>query len=457
VTALDTMTPRVAPHSPDAEKAVLGSVLLDNDAMLNEAVTLLAPGMFYRAAHATIWEAVLRVHAAGEPVDLVTLSEDLTARGQLDEVGTAVYLVGLSEETPSSAYAEHYARIVREKWVLREVIRQSSQVIREAYDGQIPLEDVLNRAAGVGGNLDVSVSGGAHGIGDVMNRLVQQMTSGTGDQPVPTGFRDLDDQLGGGVYSASLTVLAARPSMGKTALAVQVAENAARHFRAAGDGRRVAVVSLEMPEDQLAARQLSANARVDSNIVRQAMRGAGHFTERQWERIMAASEDMAALPLTYLDDSVGDANLRTLGVKLRRMHREQPLGLIVIDYLQLMNMGGSASSGENRQQEISNLSRSLKQLAREIAPVIVLSQLSRAVEQRPNHRPMLSDLRESGAIEQDADVVMFVYRDEYYNKETDQQGVAEIIIGKQRNGPVGTVKLQFQSAHVRFNDLSAGH
>lgn len=454
-----TLSPRVPPHSEDAEIAVLGSVLLSEDTLTGEHVSALTPAHFYARKHQLIFAAMLTLRGRGDPPDLVTLQVYLHDLGQLDEAGGLVYLMGLGDQVPTSAYAERYAMIVKEKWVQRELIRQAGELMRTVYDGGRALEDLMALAANVGANLDVNAHRGAYGIDEIMSGLVTGLSAGTGQRPVPTGFRDLDRQLGGGLVDASLTVIAARPSMGKTALSVQLAMNVAASMRptdAPADGQAV-IVSLEMPRDQLGMRLLAGEARVDSSRLKDAEAGKVQLNERDWERVAYASEKIARLPLVFLDDPVQDANVHLLANRLRRMHREKPIQFVMIDYLQLMNAGGKSGGGENRQQEISTISRMLKALARELnVPVVVLSQLSRAVEQRPNHRPMLSDLRESGAIEQDADVVMFIYRDEYYNKETDQQGVAEIIVGKQRNGPVGTVKLQYHAAHVRFNDLAGG-
>ncbi|TNM72025.1 replicative DNA helicase [Deinococcus radiopugnans ATCC 19172] len=451
---MSDFAPRVPPHSLEAEISVLGSLLLDPDILSLEAIAELTPSMFYREGHRKIFVAMQRLQAQGSPLDLTTLHTELTRTGELDEVGGVAYLIGLGDQTPTAAYAEHYARIVREKWTLRELIRQSSALQRTAYDAQLPLEDVLAQAAQIGADLDTTAQFGAFSVGDVVVDVLSDVLSGQGVAPLSTGFHDLDDQLGGGLFPSTLNILAARPAMGKSGLALNIGENVAAGLANRGDAGQVAVVSLEMPRQQLVVRLLASAASIDATAMQGAMFGRGHLTPAQKSRFEQKAERLGQLPLTLLDDAANDSHLRTLPSKLRRLHKEKPLRLVIIDYLQLMN-AGSTSGSDQRQQEISTISRALKQLAREFGiPFLVLSQLSRKVEERPNHRPMLSDLRESGALEQDADVVMFIYRDEYYNPQTDQQGIAEIIIGKQRHGPVGTVRLQFLSAFVRFASLA---
>jgi len=439
---------RVPPHSNDAEVSVLGSILLDNDALvqLGDAV---ATDMFYREGHRKIFTAMRTLHERGEPVDLITLSEELRLKGQLDEVGGLSYLVGLSDHVPTAAYAETYARIVQEKYTLRQLISVSGKVMQMAYEGQLPLEDLLDRSEKMIFEVaEQKKTSDFQEMSNVVHETFEYITMLHNAKGIPdgvaTGFRDLDEQISG-LQKGSLNVLAARPSMGKTAFALSIAQNVALRPGA----KAVAIFSLEMPAVQLALRMLCSEARVDMNRIR-----SGQLNERDFERLAMGAGRLAETPMVIDDEP--ELTLNVLRSKCRRIKAQHGgLGLIVIDYLQLMSGSKGGGNGENRQQEISAISRGLKGLARELeVPVIVLSQLSRAVEQRPNHRPMLSDLRESGAIEQDADIVMFIYRDEYYNKETDQQGIAEIIIGKQRNGPVGTVKLQFHSAHVRFNDLA---
>ncbi|WP_161880246.1 replicative DNA helicase [Deinococcus alpinitundrae] len=443
------LTPRVPPHNNDAEISVLGSILLENDVLIQISDTL-SPEMFYREGHRKIFAAMRNLQERSEPVDLVTLSDELTKRGTLDDVGGLTYLIGLSDQVPTSAYAEHYARLVQEKHTLRQLISASAQAMKLAYDGQLPLEDLLDKAEKMIFEVAEQKKKGEQyqAMSEVVQDTFEYITLLHSNKGIPdgvaSGFRDLDEQISG-LQKGSLNVLAARPSMGKTAFALSIAQNVALRGE-----KTVAVFSLEMPSVQLALRMLCSEARVDMNRIR-----SGQLNERDFERLAHAAGRLAEAPMIIDDEP--DLTVNALRSKLRRIQAQHGnLGLVIIDYLQLMSGNKSGGGGnENRQQEISLISRSLKSIARELeVPVMVLSQLSRAVEQRPNHRPMLSDLRESGAIEQDADIVMFIYRDEYYNKETDQQGIAEIIIGKQRNGPVGTVKLQFHSAHVRFNDLA---
>jgi len=449
------LTPRVPPHNNDAEISLLGSVMLDADVLDLDAVGLLHPRMFYREGHRTLFGVMLELRAQREPVDYVTLQERLMRSGQLDEVGGLAYIVGLSDQTPTAAYAEHYAKLVREKWMLREVIRQSSAAIRSAYDGELALEDVLTQATSIAQDLDVTVRRGLYEMHEVVDEILQDLDTGAGAPPLSTGFPDLDDQLGGGLHPESLAILAARPNMGKSAFMLNIAENVAASLEKRGDSGSVAVVSLEMPRKQLVVRMVSSASQVDSTSVKGAMFGRATLKASQRERVVTHARRIATLPMVFLDDA-DDNRLTSLAAKLRRRHREQPLRLVVIDYLQLLTYATN-SKNSNREQEISAISRNLKSLAREFGcPFLVLSQLSRKVEERPNHRPMLSDLRESGAIEQDADVVMFIYRDEYYNKETDQQGIAEIIVGKQREGATGTVKLSWQQDYVRFASLASG-
>ncbi len=441
-------TPRIPPHNNDAEISVLGSVLLDNDALIQLSDSVSAE-MFYREGHRKIFTCMRGLQERGEPVDLVTLSDELRTRGQLDEVGGLSYLIGLSEQVPTAAYAEHYARIVQEKHTLRTLIQASGRVMQLAYEAQLPLEDLLDRSEKLIFEVAEQKKGGeaTQAMGDVVHDTFEYITLLHSNKGIPdgvsSGFRDLDEQISG-FQKGSLNVLAARPSMGKTAFALSIAQNVALRGE-----KVVAVFSLEMPAVQLALRMLCSEGRVDMNRIR-----SGQLGERDFERLAHSAGRLAEAPMVIDDEP--DLTVNALRSKLRRISAQHgQLGLVVIDYLQLMSGSKGSGGNENRQQEISLISRQLKNIAREMeVPVIVLSQLSRAVEQRPNHRPMLSDLRESGAIEQDADIVMFIYRDEYYNKETDQQGIAEIIIGKQRNGPVGTVKLQFHSSHVRFNDLA---
>ncbi|RDI96024.1 replicative DNA helicase [Meiothermus sp. QL-1] len=437
---------RVPPHNLDAEASLLGSVLLDSE-VLDRLEGYVTAEAFYKEGHRKIWAAMVDLRTRGQPVDLVTVAEALRQAGELESVGGVSYLIGLSENTPTAAYADYYGRIVAEKWTLRRLIAAAGEAMRLAYEEEGSLEEILDAAGRK--VLEVSQQG-AHVEFRTMRELVhetferiQQIHDNKG-QPdgVKSGFRDLDALIGS-LAPGSLNIIAARPSMGKTAFALTIAQHVALREKTG-----VAIFSLEMPAVQLVTRMLCSEARIDMNRLRQ-----GQLTDRDFSRLVDVAGRIAEAPI-LIDDS-SELTLMELRARARRLHAQQRLGLVVIDYLQLMSGPAQKNGGENRQQEIAQISRGLKGLARELnIPVIALSQLSRAVESRPNKRPMLSDLRESGSIEQDADLVMFIYRDDYYNPHSEKAGIAEIIVGKQRNGPTGTVELQFHPHHVRFNDLA---
>ncbi len=443
------METRTPPQNLDAEQSVLGSILLDNDVFATLEGTL-HPEHFYKESHRVIFRAMERLFRQGDPIDLVTLTEALRQASQLEAIGNVPYLIGLVDAVPTAAYAESYARIVHEKAVLRDLIGASGQIMQTAYDQALPLEEVLD--ASEKAIFELASNRRTRDF-EGMNALVTDTFAYINElfaNPDPvsglrTGFKELD-QMTAGLQPSSLNVLAARPSMGKTALALSIALHAALR-----EDTTVGVFSLEMSGVQLVTRMLCSEARVDMSRVRN-----GQLTDRDFGRLADTAGKMSDAKI-FIDDHA-DLTVMELRSRARRLMTEHDLGLIVIDYLQLMSGSNVGKYGsENRQQEISNISRGLKALARELdIPVLVLSQLSRAVESRPNKRPMLSDLRESGAIEQDADLVMFIYRDEYYDPHSEKQGIAEIIIGKQRNGPVGNLELQFHNAHVRFNDLARG-
>ena len=441
-------TGRIPPHNLEAEASVLGSALVDNDA-IDRVEGLITPDVFYKEAHRKIWRAMEALRGRGEPVDLVTLAEELKKNGELDEVGGITYLVGLSEATPTAAYAEHYARIVAEKAVLRRLIAAAGEAMRLAYDEAGSVEEVIDQAGRL--ILDVATHGPRHEFQEMRElvtkaheRIAQLREEGARSDLISSGFADLD-RLIGGLGPGSLNIIAARPSMGKTAFALTIAQNIALRDRVP-----VAIFSLEMPALDLVLRMLSSEARVDMNRIRQAQ-----LSDRDYDRLVKAAGRIYDAPI-FIDDTPG-LTLMELRSRARRLAAHQNVQMIVVDYMQLMSGGQSTRNGANRQQEIAAISRGLKSLARELeVPVVALSQLSRAVENRPNKKPMLSDLRESGSIEQDADLVIFIYRDDYYNEHSEKAGIAEIIVGKQRNGPIGTVELQFHAAHVRFNDLARG-
>ncbi|WP_018466687.1 replicative DNA helicase [Calidithermus timidus] len=441
------MEGRIPPHNLEAEASVLGSVLLDSE-VLDRLEGTLSAEAFYKEGHRKIWLAMEQLRARNEPIDLVTLSDELRTRGELDEVGGLSYLVGLSETTPTAAYADYYARIVAEKWTLRKLIHAAGEAMRMAYEEAGSLEDILDSAGRK--VLEVSLQGGRSEFQSMRELVhetfehIQMLYENQGQtEGIRCGFRELDAMLGG-LGPGSLNIIAARPSMGKTAFALTIAQNVALR-----EGLGVAIFSLEMPAVQLVTRMLCSEARIDMNRLRQ-----GQLTDRDFSRLVDVAGRISEAPIMI--DDTPDMTLMELRSRARRLRAQQKLGLIVIDYLQLMSgPNNGRNAGENRQQEIAQISRGLKNLARELeVPVIALSQLSRAVEARPNKRPMLSDLRESGSIEQDADLVMFIYRDDYYNPHSEKAGIAEIIVGKQRNGPTGTVDLQFHAQHVRFNDLA---
>lgn len=436
---------RVPPQNLDAEQGVLGSIMLDSEAF-GTVEGVLGPDQFYKESHRRIFRAMEHLFRQGDPIDIIALGEELRRRGELESVGSFPYLVGLMEMVPTAAYADYYAKLVAEKAVLRDLIRASGTIMQQAYDHSLPLEEILDQAES---NIFQVSTVRKRDSFQSMNMLVGETFSYINEMhanPDPvsglrTGFKELD-QLTAGLQPSSLNILAARPSMGKTAAALTIGQHAAMR-----ENKAVAVFSLEMSAVQLVTRMLCSEARVDMGRIRN-----GQLSDRDFQRIADTAGRMSEAQI-YIDDS-GALSVTELRSRARKLKAERDLGLIIIDYLQLMSGGNS----ENRQQEVSNISRGLKQLARELdIPVLALSQLSRAVESRPNKRPMLSDLRESGSVEQDADLVMFIYRDEYYDPHSEHQGIAEIIVGKQRNGPTGTVKLQFHGAHVRFNDLAPGN
>ena len=425
---------------------MLGSILLDNEVYATiEGV--ISSDHFYKEGHRKIYRAMEKLSVRNEPVDLVTLTEELRQSGELEGVGSVPYLIGLADSVPTAAYAENYARIVVEKATLRDLISASGSIMQTAYDQAMPLEQVLDKAEA--SIFELSSSKRTHSF-QSMGGLVPETFNYINDlfgNPDPvsglrTGFKELDI-LTAGLQPSSLNVLAARPAMGKTAFALTIGQHVALR-----EQKTVGIFNLEMSAVQLVTRMMCSEARVDMSRVRN-----GQLSDRDFQRLADTAGRLAETRI-YIDDNA-DLTVMELRSRARRLMAEHDLGLIIIDYLQLMSGSTRLSGGENRQQEISTISRGLKVLARELdIPVLALSQLSRAVEARPNKRPLLSDLRESGSIEQDADLVMFIYRDEYYDPNSEKQGIAEVIIGKQRNGPVGTVELQFHNAHVRFNDLA---
>jgi replicative DNA helicase len=438
---------KVPPHSLQAEQSVLGGLLLDNEAW-DQIADLVTEEDFYRRDHRLIYRAIGGLLDQGEPCDVVTLSEWLENQRKLDDVGGLAYLSVLANDTPSAANIRAYAQIVRESSVLRQLASVGTEIASSAYapEGRRSpelldhAEQLVFRIADGGNNRGSGFQNIKDLLGKAVDRIDMLFHQDSPLTGVSTGFTDLDDMTAG-LQPSDLIIVAGRPSMGKTTFAMNVAENAAIKHKVA-----TAVFSMEMPGDQLAMRMMSSLGRIDQHKVR-----TGKLDDDDWPRLTSAVSILAEAPL-FIDDTpaLSPSELRA---RARRLKREHGLGLIVIDYLQLMQVPGG---GENRTNEISEISRNLKALAKEMAvPVIALSQLNRSLEQRPNKRPVMSDLRESGAIEQDADVIIFIYRDEVYNEDSPDKGTAEIIIGKQRNGPIGMRRLTFLGQHTRFENFTA--
>ena len=435
---------RIPPHNDDAEKSVLGSVLLDKEA-LYEVLEILKPEDFYNEMHREIYSAVIELYRKSRPVDILTVSEELKKRKSLEMVGGRAYIALLSTAVPSTSNAGEYAKIIAEKAVLRKLIGTASDIIDKGYQEKMSSSEVLDFAER--GIFEIAQSRQTKDFALIKDVLweniakIDEMSKLEGNiTGLTTGFIDLDARTSG-FQKSDLIMLAARPSMGKTALALNIAQQAAIKSKA-----KVLIFSLEMSRDQLGQRMLSMESRIEMQKLK-----TGNLERKDWDQIHIALDALSRTSI-YIDDTPGITAMEIKN-KCRRLKAEKGLDLIVIDYLQLMSFEGRA---ESRQQEITALSRFLKQLAREMdCPVVVLSQLSRAPEQRTDHRPILSDLRESGSIEQDADIVMFLYRDEYYNPETtDKPNVCEVIIAKQRSGPTGTIELTWLGKYTRFVDKS---
>ena len=434
---------KVPPHDEDAEQAVLGSMLTDNDAVM-AAVEVLKEDAFYREDNKIIYQAILNLYSKSEPIDIITLKDELELMGKFEQVGGFEYLASLPDKVPTTANVQKYIKIVEEKSVLRNLIKTANEIIELGYNPTEDVEDIMDGAEKK--IFDIMQSKNTKSYTPIKDVLVESFTNleklynqkqhVTG---VPTQFYDLDDKTAG-LHGSELILVAARPAMGKTAFALNIATNAALRANVP-----VAIFSLEMSKDQLVNRMLCSEAMVDSNKVR-----TGKLDEEDWTKLAEAIGPLSEAGV-YIDDTPG-ISVMEIRTKCRKLKMEKNIGLVVIDYLQLIS--GSNKRNGSREQEISEISRSLKVLAKELnVPVIALSQLSRAVEQRDDHRPMLSDLRESGAIEQDADIVMFLYRDDYYNKESAEKDIAEVIIAKQRGGSTGTVKLYWMGNYTKFVNI----
>ncbi len=441
--AEEALLKRVLPHSIEAEQSVIGSMILDREA-ITIASELIFPEDFYNKQYGVLFQSMVELNDEGKPVDLVTLQNKLKEKDVPPEVSSLEFIRDIITAVPTSANVRYYARIVAEKSTLRKLIRTVGEIENDCYAGKESLEVILEDTEKKVFDLVQRRNSGEHVPirKVVMNALqrIEAASKSTGSVTgVATGFFDLD-VMTSGMQPADLVLIAARPSMGKTAFVLNIAQHAAFKLN-----KSVAIFSLEMSKEQLVNRMFSLESSVDAQHLRN-----GKLDETEWEKLIESAGVIGNSKL-IIDDTPG-ISIQEMRSKCRKYKLEQGLDMIIIDYLQLMSGGGKS---ESRQQEISEISRSLKALAREMnVPVLSLSQLSRAVEQRPDKRPMMSDLRESGAIEQDADVIMFIYRDDYYNKDTEKPGVAEIIIGKQRNGPVGTVELAWMAKYTRFANLA---
>ncbi len=432
------------PANLEAERAVLGSLMIDPDAIIKVASFLRAED-FYRERHGWLYAAMLTLNERREPLDFVTIADELERRSQLEEIGGPAFLTDLISNTPTALFIDHYARIVERAAVLRRLISAAGKIAELAYDESQEVDDVIDRAEQIIlGVSESRIHRDLMPVSAIMTTVVDRIDFLSRNQGqlmgVPTGFTMLDRLLGG-LQKSDLIILAGRPGMGKSSFALSIAQNAAKQF-----GARVAVFSLEMSSDQLVQRLLSMETGIDSHRLR-----LGAVQEDEWPILLEAANMLAGTNI-FMDDTpaVSVTEIRT---KARRLYAEHGLDMIMIDYMQLMT-GQGGGRNDNRQQEISYISRSLKALARELnVPVLALSQLSRAVEARADKRPMLSDLRESGSIEQDADLVLFIYREDYYIEETDRQNIADVLVAKHRHGATGTVSLYFRKELTQFRDL----
>lgn len=433
---------RVPPHSLEAEQSVLGAMILNKEA-INTAIEIIRPDDFYKEANKEIFESILVLFNKNEPVDLITLSEELKRRGTLENIGGVTYLANISSSIATTANVKYYCKIVEEKSILRRLINSCDDVIAKSYENSDEVNAIIEKAE----KSIFDITQGRHRegfspISEVLLDSFSQIEERAANQGtltgLTTGFIDLDNKLSG-LQKSDLVLLAARPSMGKTAISVNIVTNAALKA-----GASVAVFSLEMSKEQLVQRMISATAHVDLQKII-----SGRLEEEEWLQVINSMGPLSQANV-FIDDTPG-ISLMEMKAKCRRLKIEKGLDLVMIDYLQLMQLEGKQ---ESRQQEISAISRGLKALAKEMdCPVIALSQLSRAPELRTDHRPILSDLRESGAIEQDADVVLFLYRDDYYNEDSEKKNMGEVIIAKHRNGPTGSIELVFKKEFTKFVNM----
>ncbi len=439
----DLMIDRTPPQNIEAEQAVLGAIFLEPSSLML-ASEILMPEDFYRSSHQKIYDVMLQLSESGKGIDTVTVAEELKSTNLLEDIGGLSYLSELAVSVPTAANIGYYARIVEEKSLLRRLIRTATSIATDGYSREDEVEQLLDEAEKQIMEVAQRKNGGAfHNIKDVLVRTydnIELLHNRKGDVTgIPTGFTELD-RMTAGFQRNDLIIVAARPSVGKTAFALNIAQNVGTKT-----GENVAIFSLEMGAEQLVMRMLCAEGNINAQNLR-----TGSLTDEDWRKLTMAMGSLSNSGI-YIDDTPG-VRIGEIRSKCRRLKQEHGLGMIMIDYLQLIQ--GNGRSNENRQQEVSEISRSLKALARELeVPVIALSQLSRGVEQRQDKRPMMSDIRESGSIEQDADIVAFLYRDDYYDKESENKNIIEIIIAKQRNGPVGTVSLAFVKEYNKFVNL----
>ena len=434
-------THRLPPQAIEAEQAVLGCMLIDPEAVPRVFHTLTEKS-FFKPAHSQIFNAMSLLFEKNETIDSITVSDQLKKSGNLEEIGGAFYITELSVDTPTASNVEYYAKIIKEKEILRSIISSAGKMSTDAYDSTEDATVILDNAEQILFDLSQNAErGGFKPIEPVLHDVLDKWGSRKSGSltGIPTGFYDLDDLLSG-MQKSDLIICAGRPSMGKTALALAMARNAALEF-----GHKVGVFSLEMSNTQLVERLITAEARIDSHLVR-----TGRLPKNEWKKLSKAAGPLSDANI-FIDDTAG-LNIMDLRAKARQLKAEHDVELIIVDYIQLLNSGGKV---ESRQQEISFISRSLKALAKDLnVPVLALSQLSRAVENRTDHRPIMSDLRESGAIEQDADVILFIYRKYVYTRDDEDKGLGEIIVSKHRNGPTGSVDISFIDKYAKFENLS---